>query len=290
VEVIVESLLPALPGAVAPRPFQEAPMAQKALPDGYHFSISVSQSLWSDLLGEALPIEVGQGDFDLVDSGRKLLAAAEVQVKGLLTGVEEKLDEAPVLGNPVVKNARGRLRKLASKGREVATRRFEEAVSIRGRWRAKVAKDGSHFSYHDGGVTLDARAVFEADGRVLLFGDQFEIPFHVERAVDGTASLDEVQFDRNRRQLEGRLGRVSLSLGESLPMRLLKLAADRVIEQQVDKVNPIPLIPSQTLEGMILPGQGPLKLQAGIDDLHVGIGGQDLTLSVRFAFKGSQAA
>lgn len=265
-------------------------MAQKALPDGYHFAISISQNLWSDLLGEALPIQVGQGDFDLVDQGRKLLAAAESQVKGLLTGVEEKLDEAPVLGNPMVRNARGRIASLARKGRDVASRRFQDAVSIRGKWRAKVARDGSHFSYHDGGVTLDARAVFEADGRVLLFGDQFEIPFRVQRAVDGTASLDDVRFDRDRKQLEGRLGKVSLSLGASLPMRLLKLAADRVIEQQVEKVNPIPLIPAQTLEGMLLPGQGPLKLQAGIDDLHVGIGAQDLTLSVRFAFKGTQAA
>ena len=158
-------------------------MAQKALPDGYHFAISISQNLWSDLLGEALPIQVGQGDFDLVDQGRKLLAAAESQVKGLLTGVEEKLDEAPVLGNPMVRNARGRIASLARKGRDVASRRFQDAVSIRGKWRAKVARDGSHFSYHDGGVTLDARAVFEADGRVLLFGDSFD------RALGASDSL-----------------------------------------------------------------------------------------------------
>ena len=69
-------------------------MATLALPDGYHLSLSISQSLWADLLGEALPIQVGDGDFDLIDQGRKLLHAAEDQVKGLLTGAAEKIDEA----------------------------------------------------------------------------------------------------------------------------------------------------------------------------------------------------
>jgi hypothetical protein len=41
---------------------------------------------------------------------------------------------------------------------------------------------------------------------------------------------------------------------------------------------------------MLTPGQGPLKLSAGIDDLAVGINGQDLTLSVRFAFRGAGVA
>ena len=41
---------------------------------------------------------------------------------------------------------------------------------------------------------------------------------------------------------------------------------------------------------MITPGDGPLKLTAGIEDLHVGINERDLTLSVRFAFKGSGVA
>lgn len=265
-------------------------MAPKALPDGYHIAFSISQSLWSDLLGEALPIQVGQGDFDVIEGSSKLLSAAEDQVRGLLTGVEERLDEAPVLRNPVVKTARSRVRALAKKARSLASDRVRESVQIRGKWRAKVSREGSRFTYHDGGVTLDARAVFEVDGRVVLFGDQFEIPFHLERNVDGTASLDDVAFDRKKRQLEGRLGRVSLSLGDSLPLRLLKLAAERVLEQQVEKINPVPLIPSSTLEGMLTPGSGPLKFSAGIDDLAVGIGAQDLTLSVRFAFKGNQAA
>ena len=51
---------------------------------------------------------------------------------------------------------------------------------MRGRWRAHVSRDGSRFSYHNGGVTLDARAVFEMDGTALLFGEQFEIPFPQE--------------------------------------------------------------------------------------------------------------
>jgi hypothetical protein len=282
----------ALPGPVAePRTTDEATrMAPKQLPDGYHLALSVSQQLWTDLLGEALPIQVGQGDWDLVEQGKRLLEAAETQVKGLLGGVEQKLDEAPVVGGRVGRRLRGGLRSVARKGADVARGRLKDAVAVRGKWRARVSKDGSRFSYHDGGVTLDARAVLEIEGRALLFGEQFEIPFTLSRNVDGTASLEDVSFSRDRKQLEGSVKKVSLSLGNSLPMRVLKLVGDRVLEQQVQKINPVPLIPGSTLEKIILPAEGPLKLSASIDDLNVGINQKDLTLSVRFAFKGVGAA
>ena len=267
-------------------------MAEKSLllPDGYHMSLSISQQLWSDLLGEALPIEAGSGDFDLVEQGRKLLHAAEDQVRGLLTSVEERIDEAPVLGNPTVKSVRGRVRRLARRGRRGTSRRLRESFKVQGRWRAHVSRDGSRFSYHAGGVTLDARAVIELDGTALLFGEQFEIPFTISRHLDGTASVNEVSFNREAKRLEGRLGEVSLSLGNSLPLRLLKIIGDRLLEQQVEKLNPLPLIPGSSLEQMITPGQGPLRFSAGIDDLQLGINENDLTLSVRFAFKGDGVA
>ncbi len=269
---------------------EEEPMATLALPDGYHLSLSISQSLWADLLGEALPIQVGHGEFDLIDAGRKLLDAAEDQVKGLLEGATEKLDEAPVLGNPVVKGIRGRARGIAKRGAGFARARVKESIKVTGKWRARVSSEGSRFSYHEAGVKLDARAVFEVEGTAVLFGEQFEVPFALARGLDATASLNEVGFNKGRKQLEGHIGDVSLSLGNSLPLRLLKVAADRLIEKQIGRFNPLPLIPGSTLENMITPGDGPLKLSAGIDDLHVGINANDLTLSVRFAFKGSSVA
>lgn len=265
-------------------------MTMKALPDGYHLSLSISQSLWSDLLGEALPIQVGEGEFDLVETSKVLLERAEDQVKGLLTGAVDKLDEVPVLGNPAVKSARGRVRGVARAGAKFATDRVRDSIKVTGKWRARVSREGSRFSYHDSGVTLDARAVFEIEGRAVLFGDQFEIPFAIGRGLDATASLDGIGFSGEKKQLEGRIRNVSLSLGESLPLRLLKTLGDRLIEQQIDRFNPLPLIPGSTLENMITPGEGPLKLSAGIEDLHVGINENDLTLSVRFAFKGSGVA
>ena len=265
-------------------------MVMKALPDGYHLSLSISQSLWSDLLGEALPIQVGEGDFDLVETGRQLADRAGEQVKGLLTGASEKLDEAPVLGNPAMKSARGRVRGLAMFGAKMAADRLRDSVKVTGRWRARVSKEGSRFSYHDSGVTLDARAVFEVEGRAVLFGDQFEIPFAVGKDLAATASLEEVSFSTGKKQLEGQIKKVSLSLGNSLPLRLLKTVGDRLIAQQIDRFNPLPLIPGSTLESMITPGDGPLKLSAGIEDLHVGINENDLTLSIKFAFKGNGVA
>ena len=139
-------------------------------------------------------------------------------------------------------------------------------------------------------MKLDARAVFEVEGTARLFGDQFEIPFAIGRGVAATASLNDVEFDRGRKQLEGRIGGVSLSLGNSLPLRLLKTVADRVIDKQIDRFNPLPLIPGKTLENMLSPGSGPLKFTADIEDLNVGINEEDLTLSIRFAFKGSGVA
>ena len=262
-------------------------MGMLALPDGYHLSLSISQSLWADLLGQALPIQVATGGFDLVDQGRKLLHTAEDQVKGLLTTTLDKLDEAPVIGSPQVRSARGRIRDLARKGRDVASRRFREAIKVEGDWKANVARDGSTFSYHDGGVTLDARAIFQVEGKAILFQDRFEIPFALAKDLKATASLNEVDFHKGRKQLEGRLGDVSVTLGESLPLRLLKVVADRLIDKQVDKLKPIKLIPASALEGMLSPSDGPLKFSAGIEDLNVGINENDLTLSVRFEFKGS---
>lgn len=261
----------------------------KALPDGYHLALSVSQSLWTDLLGEALPIQVGEGDWDLVAQSRKLLHAAEDQVKGLLTGVEEKINDAPVLGSPMVRSVRGRAKSVVKRGRGVASRALSDSVKVKGKWRARVAREGSSFEYHAGAVTLNARAELELEGRAILFGDQFEIPFAIGRHLDATASLKDIAFNRGVKQLEGQIGDVSLSLGESLPLRLLKALGDRLIAQQIDRFNPLPLIPGSTLENMITPGDGPLKFSAGIEDLHVGINENDLTLSVRFAFKGAAA-
>ena len=272
----------------APGPTEVDPM-MKALPDGYHLALSVSQSLWTDLLGEALPIQVGEGDWDLVAQSRKLLHAAEDQVKGLLTGVEEKINDAPVIGGSLSRGVRGRAKGLVKRGRNVASRAVRDSVKVKGKWRARVARDGSSFEYHAGAVTLNARAELELEGRAILFGDQFEIPFAIGRHIDATASLKDVAFNRNVKQLEGQIGDVSLSLGESLPLRLLKALGDRLIAQQIDRFNPLPLIPGSTLENMITPGDGPLKFSAGIDDLHVGINETDLTLSVRFAFKGAAA-
>ena len=279
----------------ADEPGQEAEgtdMAGKSLllPDGYHMSLSISQQLWVDLLGEALPIQAGTGEFDLLEQGRKLLHAAEDQVRGLLTGVEERIDEAPVLGNPTVKSVRSRVRGLARRGRRVTSRRLRESFKVQGRWRAHVSREGSRFSYHDGGVTLDARAVFEVDGTALLFREQFEIPFSLSRSLDGTASVNDVVFNREVKRLEGRLGEVSLILGDSLLLRLLKVVGDRLLEKQVEKLNPLPLIPGSSLEEMFSPAQGPLRFTAGIDDLHLGINENDLCLSVRFAFKGDGVA
>ena len=262
-------------------------MAQHALPSGYHLSLSINRDLWSDLLGQALPIQVGEGDWDFIDTSRKLLDAAETQVRGLLAPIEEKLDDAPVTGSGLGKGVRGSVRGLLKRGRGFASRRVKNNVKVMGKWRARVSKSGSAFTYHDGGVTLDARAVFEVEGRALLFGEQFEIPFTISRNVDATASLEEVVFDRGRKQIEGNLDSVSLSLGESLPLRVLKVVGERLLAKQVERMNPLPLIPGSTLQNMVSPGEGPLKFSAGIDDLHVGITGENLTLSVRFDFQGS---
>lgn len=264
-------------------------MGMLALPDGYHLSLSISQALWADLLGQALPIQVAKGGFDLVDQGRKLLHTAEDQVKGLLTTTMDKLDEAPVIGSQPVRNARGRIRSLARKGRDVASQRFRQAVKIEGDWKANVSRDGSTFRYHEGGVTLDARAVFAVEGKAILLQDRFEIPFTLAKDLKATASLNEVGFHKDRKQLEGKLGDVSVTLGESLPLRLLKVLADRLIDRQIDKMKPLKLIPASALEGMLSPSEGPLKFSAGIEDLNVGINENDLTLSVRFEFKGSAA-
>ncbi len=254
--------------------------ATQALPDGFHLSFSISRSLWADLLGEALPIQVGSGDFDVV-----------TQARGLLTGVESQISQMKLLESPKVPPvaAAAGVRALSAlkKARDVVSRKVDDWVKLSGTWKVNVSRDGSAFVYGNNGVTLNARVVATAEGKAVLLNNQFELPFTLEKAVDGTVTLGEVHFDRNSKSLQGRVKNLGVDLGEHLVFRTLKPYIDRLLEEKVaSKVNPLTMLKGEQLENLITPGQGPLKLAAGISDLLVTVDDDRLTLSVKFAFKG----
>lgn len=254
--------------------------ATHALPDGYHLSFSISRSLWADLLAEALPIQVGTGEFDAVQ-----------QVRGLLNGVQTQISQMKLLESPkvppVAAAAGVRALGVLKKAREGVSRRVDRLVRVKGKWRLEVTRDGSEFVYGQNGVTLHARLNATAEGRADLLDDQFEVPFLLQKAISGTITLGDVQFDRNTRSLQGRVKDVGLILGDHPLFKLLKPYVDKLLEQKlIGKVNPLTLLRGEQLENLITPGQGPLKLSAGISDILVSVDDDRLTLSVRFAFRG----
>ena len=78
----------------------------------YHLSLSIGKSLWNDLVGNALPMQVSEGAFDL---GRTVYQGVrQLQVRQKVSALLE--DRA---GTPTVKRAKDRLSEIWAKN-EVA--------------------------------------------------------------------------------------------------------------------------------------------------------------------------
>lgn len=76
----------------------------------------------------------------------------------------------------------------------------------------------------------------------------------------------------------------SIDFGENMVFQLLNEASRRLLDQQVHRFNPIPILKRDQIDEMVAPAGGPLKLKMGVDDIALEVTSNDLTLRVRFGF------
>ncbi|MSQ02683.1 MAG: hypothetical protein EXR71_12470 [Myxococcales bacterium] len=252
----------------------------KQIGDGYHLKFTIGRTLWNDLFGAGLPFELGKGTFDLVKqvrAGVKQLGVRE-RVRGLLEDRQVQLPEVMVRG----KDAAVR---VWEDRRETVWKVVEELVRVEGDWQVHVDREGSDFHYGNQRFGVEAHVKAVATGKVYLLRENVEFPFVLEKRIGAEAALGDIRYDKERKALIGQLQDVEIDLGEHFVLQMLSRGVERLLQEQVGKVNPVPILRKDQLEDMVSPAGGPLKMKMGVEDVALDISEDEMTLKVRFGFQ-----
>ena len=252
----------------------------KQIGDGYHLKFTIGKALWNDLFGAGLPFEVGKGSFDLIKqlrAGVKQLGVRE-RVRGLLEDRQVQLPTAVVRGKDAA------LRVWEGR-RESVLKIIDELVRVEGDWRVEVDRDGSDFKYGNQRFGVEAHVKAVATGKVYLLRENVEFPFVLEKRIGAEAFLGDIRYDQDKRALVGHLEDVEIDLGDSFILQMLSRGVERLLKDQVAKVNPVPILRKDQLEEMVSPAGGPLRLKMGVEDVALDISDEEMTLKVRFGFQ-----
>ncbi len=251
----------------------------KQIGDGYHLKFTIGKALWNDLFGVGLPFEVGKGSFDLVQQvrvGVRQLGVRE-RVRGLLEDRNVQLPTVVVRG----KDAAAR---VWSNRRETVWRVVDELVKVQGDWQVVVDREGSDFKYASQRFGVEAHVKAVATGKLYLLRENIEIPFVLEKRIGAEAALADIRYDRDKRALIGHLQDVEVDLGESFVLQMLSRGVERLLAEQVGKVNPVPILRKDQVEEMVSPAGGPLRVKMGVEDVALDVTDEEMTLKVRFGF------
>ena len=71
-------------------------------------------------------------------------------------------------------------------------------------------------------------------------------------------------------------------------LQLLSRLAEYALEQQLPRVNPVPILKRDQVEDMVGPIGGPLKMKMGVEDLELVIDDAEMTLRIKFGFTQAQ--
>lgn len=257
----------------------------KQIGDGYHLKFTIGKALWNELFGAGLPFEVGKGTFDLVKQVR-----AGVRQIGLRDRVRGLLEDRQVQLPAVVVRGKDAAVRVWEGRRETVWRVVEELVRVEGDWQVEVDRDGSDFHYGAQKFGVEAHVKAVATGKVYLLRENIEFPFVLEKRIGAEAALGDIHFDKSRGALIGRLEDVEVDLGEAFILQMLSRGVERLLKDQVDKVNPVQILKKSQLEEMVSPAGGPLRLKMGVEDVALDISEEEMTLKVRFGFSQLQIA
>jgi hypothetical protein len=245
--------------------------------NGYHLSLSLSRELWEDLLQAALPVKITDGEFDLAKNTRALLR--QLQVRERVAGLLE--DRRPP---PALVKARDRAREIWHKRREGVYRRFNEVLHVEGTYKVQLDDMGSQFRYGAQKVGADAYVKGVAQGTIFLLRENVEIPFTLEKRVGVSVTLGDIRYDREQQAVIGSLQDLGMHLGDNAALQLVGRLGEYLLEQQLPRVNPVPILKRAQVDEMVGGLGGPLKMKMGVETLELEVTEDDLTLSVRFGF------
>jgi hypothetical protein len=249
--------------------------------NGWHLSLSLSKDLWSDLLTAALPVRLYEGEFDLVRDART--AVKQLGVRQRVAGLLE--DRRPP---QVMVRAKDRARELWHTRREGVYRRIGEAIHVEGTYEVALDNLGTQFKYGHQQVGADAFVKGTAKGTIYLLKENIEIPFLLERRLGASITLANIHYEKGDQAVIGSLQDLGLHVGEHAVWQLLGRLGEYLLEQQLPRVNPVPILKREQVDEMVGGLGGPLKMKMGVENLELEVTEDDLTLSVRFGFAQSQ--
>ena len=241
-----------------------------------HLQLRLSRALWRELLRAALPVQLTEGEVDLLRDARRAVRQLGVrrQIRGLLE------DRAPA----PVRAARDRARAAWTRARPSVVQRVDDAVRVQGSWRVELDGLGTDLRYGAQRVGADAYLKATASGTIWLLAKNVEIPFLIEKRIGASVDLAEIRYDPGQQAVIGELRDLVVFLGEGPFLQLLARLAELALQGQLPKANPVPILRRDQVSELVGPMGGALKLAMGVDDLALEVTEQDLTLKVRFGF------
>lgn len=249
----------------------------------YHLSLNLSRELWHELLGAALPMTLSEGQVDLVDNARAVVK--QLQVRERVAGLLED-QRAP----SALRRARDRARGLWRNNRERVYRRLNEVMRVEGRWTVSLDEVGTRLKYGSQKLGADATVKGRFEGRLVLLNENVEIPIVLEKRVGATVALENIRYDPEHEAVIGSLGDLGVHIGDRAVYQLVSRLAEYVLEQQLPRTGPVPILKRAQVAELVQPMGGALKMQMGVEDLELTINEDDATLNVRFGFAHAQVA
>ena len=248
-----------------------------------HLTLSLSRELWNELLAAALPIKLAGQSFDVVRNARGLVRQLGVRerVAGLL---EDRPPPAALL------RVKDRAKEMWLTRKPGVYRRVNDLVRIEGTWTVHLDQLGTELKYTRQKVTADAYVVGVAEGTVYLLRENVELPFRIERRVGASVALGDIRYDPGLRAVIGSVQDLGVYIGDNTVLQLLSRLAEYGLEQQLPRVNPIPILRRDQVQEMVGGLGGPLRMQLGVEDLELDITETDMTLKIRFGFARAQVS
>ena len=246
-----------------------------------HLSLSLSRELWRELLTAALPVKLAGETFDVARDARRLVR--QLGVRDRVAGLLE--DRQPPA---VLVRAKDRAKAIWVRRKPGVYRRLNELIRIEGEWRVDLDHLGTELRYSKQKVAADAYVRGVAEGTVYLLKENAEFPFRIERRIGASVALGDIRYDPGHRAIIGSVQDLGVYIGDNAVLQLLSRLAEWALDQQLPRVNPVPILPRERVEDLFGPLGGPLKMQLGVEDLELEISENDLTLKVRFGFTRAQ--
>jgi len=243
----------------------------------HHLSLSLSRELWNELLAAALPVKLA-GETLRLSSGARAVAR-QLGVRRRVSGLLEDRRAPRALSR-----VKDRAMSAWTERKGGVYRRLNELVRVEGEWRVELDDFGTELTYGAQKVSANAYVRGIAEGTFFLLRENVELPFRLERRVGASVALGNIHYDPGHRAVIGSVQDLGVFIGDSAVMQLLSRLAEVALAQQLDRVNPIPILRQEQVQEMVGPMGGAMKMQLGVEDLELVIDEDDMTLNVRFGF------